>query len=276
MTAKFGFQVTVQERTIWFFPEDVNLAEGVAKAEAAVKDAVKAEIDRLKNTGGSDLTALYTSLTTTYPQIATEFNRLKQENKNLVDLDAQAKALENYANLIENEFSTIAQFGANAKSLITSLKQKLNTGVSYGWTRGAGEDPISLGTFEDLLNFIDEKIIKKLGLNFDTSDSFAAMVNGLPSPINGAISDLTTKAIFELDGIRLKIPGKGSTVPVKDAQGNPATDTSGKPILKPEPTQFEIAMLVNLVPLDLELGPFQLNRIYAKLGNFGAAEPATV
>lgn len=278
MTAKFGFQITVQERTLWIFPEDINVAEGVAKAEAAVKAAVQDEIEKLRAGDTKTINALFDKLPTEIKgEIQNEIDRLKKQAQReadkvkeaakgkaqaagvtLTDDDFTAIALKNKASLIEAQLTEVTEFAAEAKAKIESLRQKLNQGITYGWTRGPGEDPISLGTFDDLLDFIDDKIIASLPAlirpDFDVSDSFDALVNGLPEPVNGAIEALKSGAIFELDGLRFKIPGK-----------NKQSD---------EKMQFEIAMLINLVPLDLILGPFQLNRLYSKLGNFGETTAA--
>lgn len=174
MTTKFGFQITVDTRTIWIFPEDVEAALATAKvqAEAALSDATEL------------------------------------------------------------------------------VKARAKTGIVYGWSRAVGEDPINLGVFRDLTRFIDTSIIAPLPAavkpSFSVDQEFEKLVQGLPDPVNKAVDDLTSKAIFELDGLRLKIPGTDST----------------------EKIQFEIAMLINLIPLDLVLGPFKLNRLYARLGNF--------
>ena len=282
MTAKFGFQITVQERTLWIFPEDINVAEGVAKAEAAVKAAVQDEIEKLRTEDTETLKALFDKLFKELPteikgEIQNEIDRLKKQAQKeadkvkeaakgeakaagvtLTDEDFTAIALKNKASLIEAQLTEVTGFAAEAKAKIESLRQKLNQGITYGWTRGPGEDPISLGTFDDLLDFIDDKIIASLPElirpDFDVSDSFDALVSGLPEPVNGAVEALKSGAIFELDGLRFKIPGK-----------NKKSD---------EKMQFEIAMLINLVPLDLILGPFQLNRLYSKLGNFGETTAA--
>ena len=50
MTSKFGFQVTIRDRTIWLFPEDVNSAIATAKAQAeALKNAAKDARDKALN-----------------------------------------------------------------------------------------------------------------------------------------------------------------------------------------------------------------------------------
>ena len=167
MAAKFGFQVTVNDRTIWLFPEDVDAALQAAKKRA-----------------------------------------------------------------------------------VTGAKTVTRSGIAYGWTRAPGDDPISLGTFNDLTVFIDNQIIANLPEPvrpaFSVQKTFDDLIENLPNPVDEKLNDLKTKAVFELDGLRLKIPGRGAS----------------------EKMQFELGMMINLIELDLELGPFQLNRLYAKLGNF--------
>ena len=174
MTGKFGFQITVNERTIWIFPEDMDAALAAAKAQA------------------------------------------------------QAAAA-----------------GASAQ-----VKAMAKAGITYGWTRGPGDEPISLGSFDDLTGFIYNSILgalpNEVKPDFSLTDEFDSLFRNLPDPVNTAVDDLTTKAIFELDGLRLMIPGSDSE----------------------EKLQFELGMMVNLIALDLELGPFRLNRLYAKFGNF--------
>jgi len=174
MSARFGFQVTVKERAIWVFPEDVDAALAAAKAQA----------------------------------------------------------------------------NAAASNASAEAKRLAKAGIAYGWTRGVGEEPISLGSFDDLTGFVDDNILGNLPAalkpDFKVTESFDALVGGLPDPVNGAVKDLKAKAVFELDSLRLKIPGKGSD----------------------EKMQFEIAMLINLMALPYSLGPFKLNQLYARLGNF--------
>ena len=176
MSAKFGFQVIVNDRAIWVFPEDIDAAVSVAKAQA---------------------------------------NAIKKEAKD-------------------------------------ATKQLAKAGIAYGWVRGPEEEPISLGTFTSLIQFVDNNIIGALPAamkpepKFELTKSFDSLVQGLPDPFNEKITDLKDKASFELDALRLKIPGKDSS----------------------ETMKFEIAMLINLQTLDYELGPFKLNQLYAKLGNF--------
>lgn len=245
MTAKFGFQVTVQERAIWIFPEDIDAASAVAKAEAVVTDYLKKELERLPQT---DITSLIAKLPNNIQTaVNNESNALTAKGTDAGK--AKVAALMSQASVAD----IVKGMSSDVQTAIGLLKAKITDGIAYSWIRGAGEDPITLGTFANLLNFIDERIIKSLPSavrpDFDVSENFDALVNGLPDPVNGAIEALKSKAVFELDGLRLKIPGKGSK----------------------EKTQFEIAMLINLVALDLILGPFQLNRLYAKLGNFGSS-----
>lgn len=268
MIAKFGFQVTVEQRTIWIFPEDIDAAAIAAQAEALLKKTLAAELAKKFDDD--------TKINTLINGIQDETIKLKVK----AALPAGATVAEkltvvmNKVSLLDIQTS-IDTLDATVKTTIDSLKARANTGIIYGWMRGPGEDPISLGVFRDLTRFIDRSIIGSLPSSvrpsFSVDNEFEKLVNGLPDPINSALTALTTKAVFELDSIRLKIPGKGSVL--LDGKGQPVM-VSGKP--KPEPTQFEIAMLINLLALDLELGPFQLNRLYAKLGNFGstAATPA--
>ena len=177
MSAKFGFQVTVNDRAIWVFPEDIDAAVATAKAQAT---------------------------------------------------KAVSKATE-------------------------TTKALAKTGITYKWTRSQGEDPISLGTLKNLVDFVDNSIVKPLGLtSFDANDVLTSVIGSLPAPIDNAFDSLSRGAVFELDEIRLRIPGKG---------GN-------------ESAKFEIAMLINLTELELELGPFRLNQLYAKLGNFDSKQLA--
>ncbi|MGB7315841.1 MAG: hypothetical protein WA939_23145 [Nodosilinea sp.] len=249
MTAKFGFQVTVQDCAIWIFPEDIDAAALAAKAEAKVTEVL---MDELKAKGKAELEIVVNKLPPTVKKEAEkEIEALKAAGKD--DLEATAIAL---ANKVSDVATTL---GNDAKDRLEDLKAKANAGVVYGWTRSPGEDPIELGTFLSLTEFIDKSIIGSLPdvvrPTFSVTDSFQSLVGGLPDPMNSALGELTSTAKFELDGIRIKIPGKGST----------------------EKTQFEIAMLVNLVNLQLKLGPFRANRLYAKMGNFDApaSEPTT-
>lgn len=249
MTAKFGFQVTVQQRTIWIFPEDIDAAAAVAKAEAAVTDYLTAELKKLED---SDIDGLINKLPEAVKKtVNDEITALKAKG-------TEAQAAKVSALMTKASVSDVVKgMSKTVNDAINLLKVRIKDGIAYSWTRGAGEDPITLGTFDNLLDFIDDKIIASLPEfmrpTFDVSDSFDALVGGLPDPVNGAVEALKSKAVFELDGLRLKIPGKGTR----------------------EKTQFEIAMLINLVSLDLILGPFQLNRLYAKLGNFGSTVTTT-
>lgn len=145
---------------------------------------------------------------------------------------------------------TIWIFPEDVNAALQAGQAKINAGVVYAWSRGAGEEPLSLGTFRDLVSFINK------GLNmvgFDVMASFDNLIKSLPNPIDDAVDNLVTNAVFELDSLRLKIPAKGST----------------------EKVQFEIAMIINLVKVELKLGDsLQLTRIYAQLGNFTDADEA--
>lgn len=139
---------------------------------------------------------------------------------------------------------TIWIFPEDVNAALQAGQAKINAGVVYAWSRGPGEEPLSLGTFMDLVTFINK------GLNmvgFDVMNSFKKLIAGLPNPIDDAVDNLVNNAVFELDSLRLKIPAKGST----------------------EKVQFEIAMIINLVKVELKLGDsLQLTRIYAQMGNF--------
>jgi len=185
MTAKFGFQVTVNDRTIWLFPEDVDAALTSARAQANAAET---------------------------------------------SASAQVKAL-------------------------------ASAGIAYSWTRGPGEDPIRLGSLNDLVGFIQNNIIAPLPDDimkptFDVQVKFKSLIQGLPDPINGMAENFTQNVYIEIDSMRLKIPGKSPTPPT--SQTAP----------KPEGFKFEIAILISFVDANLKIGPFQLNRVYAKLGNF--------
>lgn len=267
MTAKFGFQVTVQDRTIWIFPEDVNSAAIAAQAEAAFKKMVAEQLATSVINTKEKLEILIVEKTNDPEPIKKIKLKVKDEIGKLVESATLKDKITVWVNNVSiTEISEqIKSIKGKAEDQLASLQARASTGITYGWKRGVGEDPITLGTFKNLLDFIDNSIVHKLGLKFDVSDEFDNLVKGLPEPISGSVQALTDGAVFELDEIRLKIPGKGSTITVKNAKSS---------MVKPEPTQFEITMLINLLALDLELGPFQLNRIYAKLGNFGKAEAA--
>ncbi len=144
---------------------------------------------------------------------------------------------------------TIWIFPENVTAALQAGQAKINAGVVYAWSRGPGEEPLSLGTFMDLVSFINT------GLNmvgFDVKNSFTKLIGDLPSPIDDAVENLVNNAVFELDSLRLKIPASGSG----------------------ESMKFEIAMIINLVKVNLSLGnSLQLTRIYAQMGNF--TEPQT-
>ncbi|TVP63372.1 MAG: hypothetical protein EA343_08265 [Nodularia sp. (in: Bacteria)] len=246
MTTKFGFQVTVEERTIWIFPEDIDAATVATQAEAKLKKTIAKELAKTIN-NQDELDKLIKRLPDA-SRIQSAIEVLPSDTK-IEDTVAVLVSLVSLADIKEQ----INGIEGAAKTEINRLKAQATTGVIYRWTRGLGEDPISLGVFRDLTKFIDRSIIGSLPSSvrpsFSVDDEFSALVSGLPDPVNGALTALTTKAVFELDSIRLKIPGKSSV---------------------DEKIQFEIAMLINLVALDLILGPFQLNRLYAKFGNFGS------
>jgi hypothetical protein len=262
MTAKFGFQVTVQDRTIWIFPEDIDAAKVAAQAEVLLKDTI---VTQLAASGKAFDTAekldnfITTQLSKSDPVLAENIKKAINALPTTATIKDKVALLVGKVSLADIQ-TEINSLGDTVKSQINGLKARANAGIVYGWSRGTGEEPISLGVFTDLTKFIDNSIIAKLPSsvrpNFSVDQEFKALVSGLPEPVNSALTALTTKAVFELDSIRLKIPGKGSV------------DQAGKA----EKTRFEIAMLINLLALDLELGPFQLNRIYAKLGNFDSVE----
>lgn len=250
MTAKFGFQVTVNDRAIWIFPEDIDAATVAAQAEAELRQRLAVELGKKVFDTQTKIDNFVAALNdgVLKSQIEGAINALPQ-TEGKAKVSDQVAIIVSKVSLDDIE-SKISELSESIKSSVNGLKAKASSGVVYAWTRAPGEDPISLGVFRDLTLFIDNKIIGSLPRavrpNFNVTESFGSLVNGLPDPVSGAVESLTTKAVFELDGIRLKIPGKGSA----------------------ETTQFEIAMLINLMPLNLTLGPFQANRLYAKLGNF--------
>ena len=212
MTAKFGFQVTVQDRIIWIFPEDVSSADIAAQAETAFKKMVVEQLNKANILTDARLT----DLTSDKPDDLEPIKKIKAKIRDEItklgtSADLQAKIAVWVNNVSITEISKqIASVPGEAKGQLAALQAKASTGITYGWKRGAGEDPISLGTFGNLLDFITNSIVVKLGLSFNVRGEFDALVKGLPEPISGSVQALTDGAVFELDEIRLKIPGKGS------------------------------------------------------------------
>lgn len=241
MTTKFGFQVTVQTKTtsrmLWIFPEDIDTAAVVAKAKAALKQILIEELTKQ----AAQLNGLIDQLPDSVPtEVKTELKKL--------DPSAKATALVEKGDITAIQTALAKQ----ADKQVNALKAQANAGLVYSWTREAGEEPIVLGAINDLMDFISNAI-GITGADFDVKAKFNDLLGGLPDPIGSTAQEIAEKAIFELDGLRLKIPGKGSG----------------------EKTQFEIAMLVDLNQLGLELGPLTLNRLYAKMGNFGSTSAET-
>lgn len=138
--------------------------------------------------------------------------------------------------------------------LSASVKSQAAAGIAYSWTRASGEDPISLGNLASVGEFVNNMIGKigkaapTLGEAINPAAEIKSLVDGLPLPekLENVFESIQNNAYFELDSLRLRIPGKGSG----------------------EKWQFELGMIVNLSDLGLELGPFQFTRLYARIGNF--------
>ena len=106
MANKFGFQITVKERTIWIFPEDIDAAVTAGKSAA----------------------------------------------------------------------------------------------IAYSWTRSAGEDPIELGTIDDLVDFVDVSIIQNMPDFMDIPSEFSArkefdnVLDSLPNPFGSGLENFAKNA----------------------------------------------------------------------------------